>query len=367
MLKKTFIIFLGILTSLITTGQVTIGADEPPVEGAILNLKQNNSSDANSTKGLLLPRVNLEDLHNLFPMFKPGDNKGNEDLTHTGLTVYNVNNCFSEGNGPYAWDGEKWNFLIQHNNPEVLSFKDQDGNPFFARKFGDAGIWMTQNLAAKTYDPIRDNPGEAIYTNIKIRYPNNDPQLTKDHLWMGVFYDFRTATNNASMTTVNNTNIYKQGICPHGWHVPSTQEWYNLETEIIKNTKEYTTLDNNYADNGIIQPTLSTGNNQQYGDAFRPALIDPCPMPERTDAIDGVSLRAWQGSFAVRMTGVMKDTNSNGIYEITDEYGTKAGFWVAYMPSEGNGRNRVFLNKSIHNNGGSINRYYSVRCKKNER
>lgn len=364
MLKKLSIICLGIfIPYIIAKGQVTIGMDKPANSGALLDLKQEDTPGANSSKGLLLPRVNLESVNNLYPMFSKGYDKNTKDLTHIGLTVYNINNCFSEGVGPYAWDGNKWNLLIQRDQSEILSFEDQDGNTFFARRFGDAGIWMTQNLAAKKYDPIRDKEGETLYTNFKIRYPNNDSQLVADHPWMGVFYDFKTTTNNASKDEMDKTQI--QGVCPHGWHVPSTYEWYDLETEIIKYTDKYTTLDYAYTDKGITQPSLSIGGNQQYGDLFRPGLVDPCPMPGRKDIINGVSQKAFQGGFAVRMVGVMK-MGTNNEFNAVDGYGTKAGFWVAYTASGINGRNRVFLNTSIHNNDGGMDRYYSVRCKKNE-
>lgn len=364
--QLTRLFLFCILLPFSASAQVTIGSDNKPNIGAILDLKQTDSISVNSYKGLLLPRVALKNENKLYPMLKEGYDTNEEDNIHVGLIVYNTTNCFVGGAGPYVWDGEKWSYLVQNQNPDLYTFQDQDGNSFFARKFGEAGIWMVQNLAAKKYDPVRDKPEETIYTDLKIRYPNNDSLLTKDYPWMGVFYDFKTATNNASKADMDNQNIDIQGICPHGWHVPSTQEWYNLETEIIKKTYKYTSLSYKYIDRGIIQPELEirADYNQTYGDLFRPALIDPCPMPGRSDKINGVSLKAIHGGFAVRMVGVMK-LGTNNEYNAVDEYGTKAGFWVAYAPAEGSGRNRVFLGNSIYNNTGTGSRFYSIRCKKN--
>lgn len=109
--------------------QVTIGAGEQPVSGALLQLKdKENVTDGtfNASKGLALPRVTLSDKHELYPMFlqNPEDptsgpnadyseptNKLALDKTHTGLIVYNLVEdddkelCL----GLNQWDGEQWN------------------------------------------------------------------------------------------------------------------------------------------------------------------------------------------------------------------------------------------------------------------
>lgn len=95
--------------------QVTIGADIPPVKGALLDMKEKDANDGsdNATKGLNLPRVKLIDLSRL-----SGGPDGNPAITgvtdtepdktiHTGLTVYNVGNC----PGVYVWTGTEWNRL----------------------------------------------------------------------------------------------------------------------------------------------------------------------------------------------------------------------------------------------------------------
>lgn len=100
-------------------GQVTIGSSASPVSGALLQLKENDSIQDNSTKGLLLPRVKLTDLYNLYPMFaediyykKNIDNKKEkEDSIHTGLVVYNTDDCSLYGFGVYVWNGEEWTIL----------------------------------------------------------------------------------------------------------------------------------------------------------------------------------------------------------------------------------------------------------------
>lgn len=71
---KTFalILFLN-LVFFPLSAQVTIGSNKAPVPGALLDLKEHESSGTDQTtavKGLALPRVQLSDLRNLYPMFK---------------------------------------------------------------------------------------------------------------------------------------------------------------------------------------------------------------------------------------------------------------------------------------------------------
>jgi len=102
--------------------QVTIGSNLTPKKGALLDLQEYSptASNANANQGLVLPRVQLTDENNLYPMFEtapasgmPNDNytttkKSVEDARHTGLMVYNLNECDGFAKGVYIWNGIKW-------------------------------------------------------------------------------------------------------------------------------------------------------------------------------------------------------------------------------------------------------------------
>lgn len=180
---------------------------------------------------------------------------------------------------------------------------------------------------------------------------------------MGVFYDFQTATNTLQKSTSFNVNgRLIQGICPHGWHVPSSDEWGQLENELIRNTSQYTSMTDNLIDNGVsLQTNIPISGEVPYGEKFRAAALSPCLVPLVNTEIKGVSLNAEQGGFAIRMVGAVTDK------DVVDVYGAKAGFWVA--TSDGyNGRNRVYINAQnfINNNPGNTSRKYAIRCKKND-
>lgn len=114
-MKKSTLIFLTffVFYSSNLIGQVAIGTGEAPNLGILLqiqNLPINSSNNINANKGMILPRVELTDLNNLFPMFLIGYSKTEQDPIHTGLTVFNTNNNLTDGDGRgiYTWNGKKW-------------------------------------------------------------------------------------------------------------------------------------------------------------------------------------------------------------------------------------------------------------------
>ena len=127
MKTKLLILMMYLLTLLYggsqLSAQVTVGANEKPMDGAIFQLKTIDDTDSNgginATKGIGFPRVELSSNTNLYPMFltnsadpTSGPNtdystrKADIDKTHRGLVVYNVGNKFAQG--LYYWDGTEW-------------------------------------------------------------------------------------------------------------------------------------------------------------------------------------------------------------------------------------------------------------------
>jgi len=106
----SLVLLLGLNSKLFA--QVSIGISEPPVAGALLQVKsiENAGAASNSTKGVLLPRVSLKEINMLYPMFPAGYDKGTQDAIHAGLVVFNTNADLVDGKGigVYFWSGEKW-------------------------------------------------------------------------------------------------------------------------------------------------------------------------------------------------------------------------------------------------------------------
>ncbi|MBK5721464.1 hypothetical protein JGH11_11325 [Dysgonomonas sp. Marseille-P4677] len=120
------LIFMFVFHSSPLFSQVSIGATEEPAKGSLLQLKNIENiigGDANANKGLLLPRINLTNKYELYPMFLKdkgnplsgpdenySSNKNELDKIHTGLVVYNMNEDYEKDLclGINVWDGEKW-------------------------------------------------------------------------------------------------------------------------------------------------------------------------------------------------------------------------------------------------------------------
>lgn len=97
---------------------------------------------------------------------------------------------------------------------------DIDGNNYDAVKIGNQ-IWMASNLKT-THFPSGDTiyiPSEMHPENAFRMPPAGDINNVDE---FGYLYSYRAATR----------------VCPDGWHLPSRQEWYDLEETII-NTPEY--------------------------------------------------------------------------------------------------------------------------------
>lgn len=142
MKKFRYILILPILfISTMAMAQVTIGSSVIPNPGAILDLKQDNNKEENSTLGLGLPRVELDNINELYPMFAMADPAytNDEKKKHTGLTIYNITNdlAIQLCPGPFAWNGSKWIRLwgecesnsISCNSSSLLQITTVLGNP----------------------------------------------------------------------------------------------------------------------------------------------------------------------------------------------------------------------------------------------
>ncbi|NDV69220.1 hypothetical protein D0T66_09980 [Dysgonomonas sp. 25] len=107
--------------------QVTIGTDSPPLPGTLLQLKGSGtySGNANADKGLMLPRVKLEQLDDLAPLVTGASQT--DKTAHTGMLVYNINQATCPG--VYIWNGSEW-VSMQKRSTEIIKTNDAESNTF---------------------------------------------------------------------------------------------------------------------------------------------------------------------------------------------------------------------------------------------
>ena len=114
---------------------------------------------------------------------------------------------------------------------------DIDGNTYNTVYIGRQ-CWMKENLRTTTYAdgisiPQAVNTHTSYYADAKAHnqntsacyfYINNDPSTVSDR---GLLYNWPAVMKGAGSSNSNPSGIL--GICPYGWHVPSSSEWCELE------------------------------------------------------------------------------------------------------------------------------------------
>jgi uncharacterized protein (TIGR02145 family) len=107
----------------------------------------------------------------------------------------------------------------EKDKPDVWTAGDdwidtRDGQSYTTVQIGDQ-VWMAENLN--------------YYTPTGSWYFNNDSVTYADTL--GRLYNWAASMDiDQSYLTKNYTTIYPhQGVCPSGWHIPSDEDWKELE------------------------------------------------------------------------------------------------------------------------------------------
>jgi len=131
---KYSILCLFVILSGAISAQVTIGSEYEPEKGALLDLKQKQTTPSktdiatleNASKGMLFPKVRLVAYDQLAPLYgTPTGNPNSQSmLKATGMTVYNVNKDATQLKvGPYYWNGKEWKpLVIDDTKPEGPRF-----------------------------------------------------------------------------------------------------------------------------------------------------------------------------------------------------------------------------------------------------
>lgn len=129
--------------------------------------------------------------------------------------------------------------LIFFNHPEINAQQkgtvtDYDGNVYRTVVIGEQE-WMAENLKTTHYadgTPLVNGNGVGSIAS---------DYSTKYYFWFmrdsvayadtyGALYTWAAAMNGAASSNANPSGV--QGVCPAGWHLPSDEEWKQLEMEL---------------------------------------------------------------------------------------------------------------------------------------
>lgn len=395
--KYFFFLLLFLALPLSMQAQVTIGSDEPPSLGSLLDLKEKTTTN----KGLGMPRIKLKTLtitsgSNLATTIEGTSITENWDKSaHIGLMAYNMNDdrCAIDpiAEGLHVWDGDKWQYL---GNQRYNFTDSRDGEVYYAGKFDLAGEWMLENVR---FVPTSTDPDFAAYdhnpstilvakhymypeesgTYNKAMHPSSDwdgPLYKKRN---GIMYNRLAALNGendvvnvAQGETSSGTDPITtpiQGVCPHGWHLPSDKEWNDLEREIYNNPEKYSAYTGVGEFSEPWNPTWQTtignrGSSNSKGHAL--AMLSNCSTPgsgSSTPPIGGTSKNMKVGGFNVFTVGLWS-------YSTIYDYGVSTGFWTSSADlGSFMGWTRSFYqgNAKVTREPLTYDHFFSVRCKKN--
>lgn len=156
------------------------------------------------------------------------------------------------------------NTITRNGSSDCSSVTDYDGNVYHAVLIGSQ-CWMAENLRTTHY---ADGSSASTYSAINL-----------DRNIYGLYYTWAVMTNAADTT---NSSNHKQGICPTGWHVPTSSEmaqligYLSIRSEYLcNNTWNYVAKSlastsgwNNYSSSGCYVGYHSYTNNSSGFNAY---------------------------------------------------------------------------------------------------
>lgn len=211
--------------------QVTIGSEQDPHSGAVLDLQS-------TSQGLKLPTVSLMGVTSFQLAGDPAE--------AIGMVVYNTNANIANGKGMglYIWNGSGWK-SVKSNYDCPSSIQDIDGNTYTTKLFGDQ-CWMTQNLR------VTRTPDGTILDPLKLAPPYNENGIVDTGV--DVSWDGSKATYSPGAAAGSGANYWENGYqyanqswsayaakfgymytatnallaCPTGWHLATKTDFEQL-------------------------------------------------------------------------------------------------------------------------------------------
>jgi uncharacterized protein (TIGR02145 family) len=219
--------------------------------------------------------------------------------------------------------------------------EDVEGTVYQAVQIGTQ-IWMAENLRVTHY---ADGTPIPYVTN-----PTEWSQLTKDkeaYCWYnnnsaykepyGALYTWAAAVKGSEGSDANPSGV--QGVCPDGWHLPSDEEWKQLESYLGLNSSELNETS--------YRGTVEGGKLKEEGTAH---WADP-----NVEATNETQFTAMPSGFRSSLDGTFSHLGS-GVNYWTSSSSGDTNAWFRYLGNDKGGIGRWDVVGRTHG--------LSIRCVK---
>lgn len=202
---------------------------------------------------------------------------------------------------------------------------DYDGDVYQTLQIGDQ-VWMAENLRTTHYangTSIALGSSESVTTPLRY-YPNNSSSNVSTN---GYLYNWCAVMNGASSSATNPSHV--QGICPNGWHLPSSSEWEQLNSYVgsvyacggnSESTAKALAYTSGWSDfSGYCIPSSDQSSNNASGFSAKPAGI----FYEESSSDFGINAAFWSST-------AFEDDEYNAYNFIVTYYMTYAYVTLSY-------------------------------------
>ncbi|MDD3945408.1 MAG: FISUMP domain-containing protein [Bacteroidales bacterium] len=202
-------------------------------------------------------------------------------------------------------------------------------------------VWMVKNLAylPEVVGPATGSEDSGYETDLYYYVYGydgtdvNQAKATSNYTTYGVLYNWNAAMAGSTSSSANPSGV--QGICPAGWHLPSDEEWKQLEMALGMSSDQANEVGNRGTDEG--------GKMKEAGTAH---WNDP-----NTEATNSSGFTALPGGTRV-YNGILYGIGNYGFWWSSTEYNTNTA-WYRLLSYDNSNVNGNYNNKE----GG-----FSVRC-----
>ena len=223
---------------------------------------------------------------------------------------------------------------------------DYDSNSYNTVLIGSQ-CWMAENLATTHYpngsaiQKLASNStwGALLDNNIDDAYCYYDNSTSNFNLY-GALYSWAAAMgDNAVSSSANPSGV--QGVCPIGWHLPSDDEWKQLEIQLGMSQS-------------VVDDTGFRGTNQGSKLAGNFSLWNSGVL-ENNSHFGTSGFAAWPGGYRLYFNGSYSNLGNYGIWWSSTENGG-SNAWT---------RGLICDDSGVRRNDGHKSNGFSVRCLKN--